>query len=92
MAIKFFKSLSGLSKLFKTTTKSGDSSLSPTTLDNITDIAKNQGVNENSIVHATCSESDTTEFGAQYLPGTDVLVVNGSPLVDAKNIVSGISM
>lgn len=92
MAIKFFKSLSGLSKLFKTTTKSGDSSLSPTTLDNITDIAKNQGVNENSIVHATCSESDATEFGAQYLPGTDVLVVNGSPLVDAKNIVSGISM
>ena len=92
MAIKFFKSLSGLSKLFKTTTKSGDSSLSPTTLDNITDIAKNQGVNENSIVHATCSESDTIEFGAQYLPGTDVLVVNGSPLVDAKNIVSGISM
>lgn len=70
MAIKFFKVLGGLSKLFNKSNKKDDFS-------NLTTAASNKGINENSIVHVTATSDDTGSFGARYLPDTSVLYVNG---------------
>lgn len=91
MAIKFFKVFDGLSKLFKTTDKQEDHT-SITDSSNYTDSAIEKGVNDDSIAQITCTESDTKQFGAHYLPGTSVLQVNGVSHIDSKNIISGISM
>ena len=85
MAIKFFKVLGGLSKLFNKSNKKDDFS-------NLTTAASNKGINENSIVHVTATSDDTGSFGARYLPDTSVLYVNGQPHIDSKNILFGISM
>lgn len=85
MAIKFFKVLGGLSKLFNKANKKADFS-------NLATAASNKGINENSIVHVTATDSDTAYFGARYLPDTSVLYVNGQPHIDSKNILFGISM
>ena len=89
MAIKFFNVLKGLTKIFKTPDVNPiTEQVSPS---NYTTDAIGSGITEDSIVHINCDSSDAATFGAHYLSGTDVLMVNGSPFVDAKNIVHGIS-
>lgn len=83
MAIKFFKVLGGLSKLFKS---------EKTEFSNLTDTARNKGITENSIVHVSADRQDTSRFGARYLPNTSILYVNGQPHIDSKNILFGVSM
>lgn len=93
MAIKFFKVLGGLTKLFKKPDKSSDqTTTTQVNSSNYTDVAINNGVTDKSIVQITATEQDAWQFGGHYLPGTQVLYVDGKPHIDSSNVLYGISM
>lgn len=92
MALKFYKVINGLKALFKDTRPAEDTLeyVSNTTIDNLTDVSKNKGVDKNSIVITQATSEDSDAFGGKYIPGTNIMFTNGQTFVDASNVIQGV--